>query len=250
MAARQAGKNAHRLVDHAVKMKSVSHQHVAATMAPPAPIASTAKETAAPATVLPTAFGAAMTAEVPHAVDDHDPRYEKQSYARRRFGTPIEFITGPFLRSVLGLLLLAAFAQWWTSGRVDTIAAQGQKLLATKRTDAADLVLEGKGKGAAVSGRASQSQQVERPFDVPLIPSRLTRPVGALPVLAAGGMLLIGACFRGRLFGAMMYLAAGVALFGHLTRLPSIGGQAALAVLTGAALWAFAVIFVREKRDA
>jgi hypothetical protein len=252
MAARQAGKNAERLVENASKMKHASGRHVAATMVSP-PSAKETAVTAPPPSKLPTAFGAAMTADVPHDVhdvDDHLEGYERQSFTRRRFGTPLEFVTSGFVRGLVGLLLLAVFAQWWTGNSSAKLIAEGQRVLTITRESELKLAAQKSVNAAGIVAQRGLSTLNDRtPLRLPLVPTRWTEPLDPRSFLAAGLMLLVGAVFRGKLFGLLMYAAAGFTLVGYLTGIPAISGQFMYGLLVGITLWAFAVIFVRAKHD-
>ncbi|MBC7784904.1 MAG: protein kinase, partial [Burkholderiales bacterium] len=259
LARRQAGLNARRLVGSAELLRRESRKPVATTIAPPS-----AKATAAPhssagnkttavsmSSVAMTMITSGDAAAAHPELDDHAPGYSKQSYFRRRYGTPIQFATSSLLRVGLGLLLLGVYANWWNLNKAGTIVEAGREIASIKPEDAVKRVISGDTASAAkLNATKSVSVAVEKPVVIPLIPARLTKYLEPTVFAIAGLMLLIGAAYRGVMLGIAMYLSAFVAVWGSQINVPGIGyPHWVVAALAAAGLWLFAVIFLRVQND-
>lgn len=265
LARKQARKNADRLVDRAHLMKRESERHVARTaLAPSAKetMAPSAKETAAPtsgkkdkdtlAQDRMQALAKAISSEI-GAEDTEgqgDPNYVRQSYVRRRYGSPVDIVLAPMWRVVVGMLLLACFAMWWNQNkRTDTILNNfdPSKISAT---DATQLIKKGKDIVAKEVINANATADLQsQPLRVPMVPDRITDLLSGYPALIAGLLMVIGGLYRGNLLSVGMYASGAVALLGHhLTTVP-FHDTAAIVYGAAAAVWVFSVIFLSVSRE-
>ena len=245
LAQKRAAKQARQLVAGAAKMKGDSSRHVAQTLAPPPP----GRPITAPPG--PSAHYAALVSAAAADVDPddkHDAQWSK--FARRRFGTPVDVITGPFWRAVVGLVLLAIFAQWWTSTSTRNVISAGNQVLATKREEADAVARSKQAVVAAIDSPASlDTLGRSAPLTIPLVPAAYTREIRPPTFFVAGLLLFVGALFRGHLLGILMWLTAGIALFGASLSAPGMSGHVAASALVAAVLWVLTVIFTRSKYE-
>ncbi len=258
LALKQANKNAQRLVNSAEVVRRVSEKSLAATAAPPS-----AKETAASikATASPDLSQSSIAMSMitaGHGAHDgedkdqqHAPEYVRQSYFRRRYGTPLQMIASPMVRLALALVLLAAYAHWWNLNNTAAIQGALNEVITTHQKDVTERVKDLK--NAAITEiqatEAGANRATQSPFELPMLPNRLTHPIIPSAILVAGLLLLIGAVFRGRLLGIAMYVSAAVALFGYLFNVPMVYQSWFVAALVACGIWLFSVIFLRVKTD-
>ncbi len=248
LAEKQARKNAERLVDNAATMKRESARLSETTMAP------SVKATAAPPAMAMTSLAQSIMSDTPVAhgkeVDDHDRNYVKRSYYGRRYGSPLQFTTGPFIRFIIALVLLAVFASWWNSTKGVDLRSSITEVVTSKQVDAVDIASQKKidmnAKVIAVEARTGARAKL----NIPMVPSVLTDPLEPFSFGVAGVLMLVGCFFRGQLFGIAMLVTAGIALLAYTTRLPVVAGNPSIAYFAALVLWVFSVIFLRSKREA
>ncbi len=270
LARMQAAKNAQRLINTAEAMKRETVREIAATLAPPS-----AKVTALPrpmdekkkeveSSMQPSlAETAASKSAVilqrlasgegykSKDIEDHAPGYVRQSYFRRRYGSPLQFATSSLIRVGLALLLLAVYANWWNLNNVGNILEAGQELLSTKQEDVVSRI---KNNDTATMSRmineTTGNQVQQKPISIPLVPVSLTKKLVPTTFAVAGVLLLLGGAFRGTLLGLAMYLSAFIAIAGDQFNLPMIGYiNWIIAGIAAAGLWVFSIIFLRETND-
>lgn len=248
LARKQASKNAQRLVSSADLMKRESEKQFARTLAP------SAKETAPPKDVSSTTMLAATIAAGGEGPDlEQMPGYTRESYLRRRYGTPLQMLTSPMLRLVCALVLLAVFANWWNINNADRIAATVNEVRTTRQEDAATVVeskqITQATKLIADEADVALGQAGERPLTLWFVPDAWLKPINPLSVLLAGVLLLVSVVFRGKLFGIAIYLTAALALSAGFLSLPLLGQQMFITSMLAVGLWVFSVIFLRVRHD-
>ena len=249
-----AAKSAARMVDTAESMKRASAK-LASTTLPPSAKATASALPSASVTAPPALTNLAMTmiTHTTHEDDDapdHDRHYKRQGYFARRYGSPLQFLTGSFMRGLLALLMLAVFANWWSNTKGVDLLSAANEVTSSRQTDAVDLAARNKiASITEVTANEAQSGHRAR-LDIPLIPKKLTDPLEPFAFAVAGVLMGVGTLFRGRLFGLLMLACAGIALLGYTLALPLVQGNPSVAYLLAAGLWVFSVIFVRAKFSA
>jgi hypothetical protein len=134
--------------------------------------------------------------------------YEKTSFFRRRFGSPMELIFSAVPRLLLAGIILAGFMAWCLVN-----------------------------KGNAINNYLAAPGSVHdlKPLRVAALPNVLCDAVSGFWALAAGLVLGLSIFFNGRLYAVCVVLAAGMLLFGA----EFYGGPYAMLVISGAAVIIF-----------
>jgi tRNA A-37 threonylcarbamoyl transferase component Bud32 len=265
LARKQAGKNAQRLVGSAAVMRRESEKHaaqsIAQTAAPPpakgkgVSMRETAppRETAAPVSRMAATLigdGAVEEKNLPH---DYDSEYVRESYFRRRYGTPVQFLTGSLLRFGLSLVLLAIFANWWNVAHATDIVTSAKQITSAEAVEATKLVASKRANSAEIISQAKAGMATKEgthKVTVAFLPDRWTDSLNPYAFAVAGLLLLVGCIYSGRALGIAMYLVAAIALFGYVITLPVVGQlNFFITSLIALGLWMFSVIFLRVKRD-
>ena len=254
LARKQANKNAQRLVSSAEVVRRESEKFLAATAAPPSSKKTAAANLKATAPDLSqSSIAMSMLTEGHGAHDDkdqHAPEYAKQSYFRRRYGSPLQIATSPMLRLALALLLLTVYANWWNQNKGQAALSNLNEVITTRQEDKTVIAAAKNISGGTVMKAVEAVKPVkEKRLELLLVPNRLTHPILPPALLVAGLLLLLGAMVRGRLLGIAMYLSAGVALLGYLPELPVIHANWFVAAMVATGIWLFSIIFLRVKHD-
>lgn len=256
LARKQASKNAERLVSSADLMKRESEKQYARTLAPSAKetAAPGSKETAPPKDLSSTTMLAATIASGEALPDlEQMPGYVRESYLKRRYGTPLQMITSPMARFACALVLLAVFANWWSSNNVERVAATVNEVRTTRQEEATKVVASKDIKQATkvIASEADEAlaRSKDRPLTVWFIPDALLKPINPLSVLLAGVLLLLSVVCRGKLFGLTVYATAALALSAGFLKLPLLGQQMFVTSMLAVGVWVFSVIFLRVRHD-
>src|SRR5690606_13052790 len=97
--------------------------------------------------------------------DEHAPGYVKQSYLRRRYGTPLQMLTSPMLRLAVALVLLTAYANWWNINFGPNAIGAVNEVATTHQRDAVDIVKDKDVKAitqlVATEARKAESRPLE-----------------------------------------------------------------------------------------
>lgn len=257
LAAKQAKKNAQRLISTAEVIKREINRSLAATLAPPGEptlVPSGIKETA-PAmskTSLAMSVITSGTSEDEHHKNlESMPGYVRHGYLRRRYGTPMQILTSSMLRLAMGLILLTVYANWWNMNHGQSVLSTANEILTTRQEDKTIIASQKEISTATVVRAVEATAQAdEKPLIIPMVPKSLTEPIKPSALLVAGSLLLLGIFFRGTWLGLGMYLAAAVALAGYLVHLPVIGYPSIwMAYLAAVGIWVFSIIFLRAQTD-
>ncbi len=256
LAKKQADKNAQRLVNSAEVIRRESERSLAATAAPPAEKKSSGsrvKETAPPlsqSTLAMSMLTSGAMGDESQKDLTHAPEYARQSYLRRRYGTPLQMLTSPMLRLLVALVLLTIYAHWWNSNFGASALSALNEVKTTHQKDAVDVA------GAKKILGSTQVEAVEaiklsekKKLELPLVPVALTHPIEPNAVLASGLLLLVGCLGRGKMLGIAMYLSAAIALLGYRFHLPLIYDNTFVALMVALGVWLFSIIFLRVRID-
>lgn len=257
LAAKQAKKNAQRLVNTAEAIKREVSRSLAVTGAPPAgaPAGTASVKETAPV-VSQTSLAMSMitsgTSEEEHHKDlESMPGYVRHGYFRRRYGTPMQILTSSMLRLAMALVLLTLYANWWNETHSQSIMSAANEVITTRQEDKTVIAAQKEISTATVIRAVEATSQAdEKPLTLPLVPQSFTEPIKPSALLVAGLLLLLGIFFRGTLLGLGMYFSAAVALTGYLFQWPVIGYlPAQIAYMVAAGIWIFSIIFLRVRTD-
>jgi hypothetical protein len=182
-----------------------------------------------------------------------DEEYERlhESWFKRRFGTPADFIFGPFVRLLMAAIVLTCFTVWWKQNSGARAAREAMGVLESKReipiggqlddwTRAGQAAVEDAQRAAEIAARVS---------DKPLRLFPGSEVLGGWNAGLAGLLLLLSVFFTGRVMAALVIGAALIAMVGHRFSLPILQqpAQAWMSATAGALLWVFGVIFFRQR---
>lgn len=257
IAAKQAKKNAERLVSSAEVIKREVVRSLAATAAPPSAkkTAANVEETAPPPSLSTSTIAMSMITSGAPAHEHKDdlegmPGYVRQGYLRRRYGTPMQMLTSSMLRVGVALILLTVYANWWNINHAQAILSTANEVVSTRQEDKVELASRKNiSTGTIINATEAVKEADSKPLTIMFVPDALTTPIIPSSVLVAGLLLLIGAAFRGTVLGIAMYLCAFIALFGYRFNLPLIYESTFVATLVATGVWLFSVIFLRTRTD-
>jgi hypothetical protein len=239
VAARQAARNAERIVERASVVREESIQRAAETVAP----TRTAKTLSELVVVVD-----------PNAPPDHlaepeegQPGHKRQSAFRRRYGTPVDWVFGQKTRFVLAVLVLAGFAMWWNQNGGAVVKKEASETMGS-RQEVTETVLKDPSKAITTVGDYDVKVRTNVPLKVKMVPEAITTAVGSWGGGVAGAILMLGAIFSARLVGFTVLLAAAVALFGPMLKLPVIETPAPwMCNIAAAGLALFGVFWFRGR---
>jgi hypothetical protein len=256
LAAKQAKKNAQRLVSTAEVIKREATRSLAATAAPPS-----AKQTSgvrdtlpAPALSQSTIAMSMLTSGASGESQKDDleamPGYVRQGYFRRRYGTPMQMLTGAMLRLGVALVLLTIYANWWNVNHAQSLLSAANEVVTTRQEDKVELAARKDiSTGTVINAVEAVKQADDKPLSIMFVPDSLTEPIIPSSLLVAGLLLLLGAAFRGTVLGLAMYLSAFIAMFGYRFELPMIYQSVPVAAIVATGVWLFSIIFLRTRTD-
>ncbi|HEX4793280.1 MAG TPA: serine/threonine-protein kinase [Humisphaera sp.] len=177
----------------------------------------------------------------------HSRRVRHSSYLRRRYGSPIDILTGRLMRFVIATMLLVGFGTWWNANGGSEFGRDMAGMLGSRE----DPTLT-----AQQAMRAFKSQrdyQINGSGRIPLrvehVPEKLCDGIGSWGGALAGGLLLVSIFFAGRLLGLGVMLASSVAMLGPVFNLPLIGSDPTYSAGAAIVLWLVCVIFFRGATD-
>jgi serine/threonine protein kinase len=198
------------------------------------------------------------------AVKYTDPDFERirESWFRRRFGSPIDLLLGPPLRFSLGLLLMAIFALWLnaadiTAGinpQIDTdnraaIDENSTSVGGTRRQRSAD-ELEATVETSFEDGAEQRLRDSElwQQTIAAVLPPSLAFKIASAATGIAGLILLSSIPFNTKAFGLLTLIAAGSVLL--LRGLPLVVTDGIInwwmAATVGGVIYLFALTFYRK----
>ncbi len=242
LAARQAKKSAERFVDKAAHLKETSVQRSAVTALPGKAMAT------ASMAVVQSAY-LYDDADTHH--DEKHPPHKRESYLKRRFGGPLDFVFGKQVRFIATVLILAGFAMWWNKNggwevKKNLADMQGQS---ENPADIAARKVITTAKEQVKAGELQSKRSME-PLRVTAVPDWVCNGVGSWNGGLAGTILAISLIFTGKLLGLGVLVSAVIAMFAHRLNLPILHDQAWLAATIAAALAAVSLFFFRETAGA
>jgi serine/threonine protein kinase len=178
--------------------------------------------------------------------------YDRQSWFKRRYGTPLDFVLGGGVRFVLAILLLAGFGLWFKQNQGDRAVQESADIISRQRVvdiNARDL------KGTIVKGATGMQQAGEHlvnstgtaPLRIKGIPDKLCDVAGSWNAGIAGALLLLSIFFRGKVLSIGVLLSAAVMLMAHRLEIPLIQDKPWFAVGAGAVLYVLSVVLLREQ---
>ncbi|HEY2586967.1 MAG TPA: serine/threonine-protein kinase, partial [Tepidisphaeraceae bacterium] len=171
------------------------------------------------------------------------------NYFQRRYGSPLDIVTGPLVRFVLASLVLIGFGMWWSNNGGAAVAKQAVDMVGTRQ----EVTIQAAKKGVLRAIETQRDWEIANPIRQPLridhLPDWLCDAVGSWNGAVAGGLLLLSIFFAGRALAVGVALAAGVALFGYRSPVSFLSQSAFAPVVAGAVLWLLSVVFLRRTVD-
>jgi serine/threonine protein kinase len=164
--------------------------------------------------------------------DEHDTDRYRGSDLQRQLGAPFQFIFGPRVRLVLAVLILAGFALWRSTNKVDAQAYRPSTLLDSPMSTAT---------AATNSGNTPQSLRL------PYVPDWICDAVGSWNGGLVGMLLLISAMFSGATLGFLVLLSAATGLLAYRLDVPLLLDQSWVAAVAAGGLWILAMMFARRS---
>jgi hypothetical protein len=237
-AARKARKAAERMVDHASRLRETAASRWAATTVPGY------GPRAAEEAQLFTGIVFPSGPEPANRGRWGSRRHE--SYLSRRYGSPLDLLLGRGVRLVVGLLLLLGFAHWWNqNGGVQALRQASQ--LAATREDAGATASKKISRSIEVIHYMDSGMQDRQPLRIAHVPQWLCNGAGSWRGALAGICLIISALGAGRLLGLTVLVAAAVIMFANQLNLPLTDQYPLAAAITGLAMTATALVFLRRQ---
>ncbi len=271
LAAKQAMKNAQRMVAKAEELRNTKAARAAATMLPPSQVVGgmTAAPTSANDTAVQGAIASMMRggagpasgaqASAQLAVEDDSDRVH-ESWFKRRYGTPIDFLAGSMVRFVLAVLVMLTFSIWFKQNSGDQAAREAAKVIESRREVDVTGQLSDWKRNAIAAGNAAKEGATVVATNTGSVPLRLfpdtwtgansyAAAFGGWNAGLAGLLLLISIFFHGRLLALTVVTATVVILYGHYVDLPVIGYRPLqwMSAAAGGLLWLFGVFFFRVR---
>jgi serine/threonine protein kinase len=247
-AARRARRAAEQMVDAAAHVKAEADRRVMMT-APPARTSSGHGNALAGAAKPLASFadGRAAGDESHPGRRGRDGERAHESYFKRRYGTPLDFILGPQPRILLGVVLLVGFAVW--------VKINGGPVVSNTGAVTQDLDISEIAQGKQVRERVAAVRQIDvklnvgKPLRVPLVPDAVCDVIGSYNGGIAGALLLLSGFFAGKLLGLTVLAGAAFALLGHRYPVPLVEGRTWIAAIAGGALGLLGIVMFRRVRD-
>jgi hypothetical protein len=172
------------------------------------------------------------------------------SYFRRRYGSPLDVVSGPLGRFVLASLVLIGFGMWWSNNGGVAVAKQAADMVGSRR----EVTLTAARKGVLQAIETQREFEMANPTREPLrirhLPDALCDAVGSWNGVFAGGLLLLSIFFVGRAMAVGVALAAAIALFGHSLPVSILADRMFPSIILAVSIWAIAIIFFRQTVDA
>jgi hypothetical protein len=170
-----------------------------------------------------------------------------ESYFKRRFGSPLDYILGPHPRIILAMALLALFGLWMrhNAGLEVNKEGQAEKQL-VGRKDAADLVKDKVIKVAELP-RYYETKKTE-PLRVSFlpIPDEIEDIAGSYNGGVAGVLQLVSAFYLGKRLCIAVLAAAAFILNGQRLPIPIVQGSPWIAAGIGVAMGLLGIVFFRR----
>jgi eukaryotic-like serine/threonine-protein kinase len=231
---RKARRNAERLVHKAAAVREAAFMHVAETVRPSARSARATGD-----------FSTNWMHDDSPPPRGHSRREHAQSYLWRRYGSPLDILTGRLMRFVFATILLVGFGTWWNNNGAAEVQRTAVQMMASRQDETIAVAKN-------TINRAIQTQrnyEINGPGHIPLrvppIPDWICEAIGSWNGGLAGALMLLSIFFAGRVLGLSIFVTAGVTLFAYRFGLPFIDGNAAFAAAAGIILWLISVIFFR-----
>ena len=179
---------------------------------------------------------------------DDDFERIRESYFKRRYGTPADMIFGQPMRGVLGLVLMVCFALWFNVNQEAILSSANQAMVEKVALD------DGK---PSLSDDAEPVEGIVRPtmiedYSDQSFPVRFTGNLGGWPVGLTGLMLMVGAAFHGRSMAIANLVIAGVCLIAPAmwdAALPEQASFAWLPLVVVFGAWFVATMLLREDTE-
>jgi serine/threonine protein kinase len=178
-----------------------------------------------------------------HVSDVEDRKHE--SYFKRRFGSPLDFIVGPQVRILLGGILICAFALWVHQNRGGVVT---NSVSVAKDSQIDDSVESRVKQGAAALKQVVDVRESKELF-LPLVPKDIRQIAGSYNGGIAGALLVLSAFFTGKRMAICVLAGAGIILLAHRAGLPVIEGQPLIAAGAGVALGIVGVVMFRRTNN-
>jgi serine/threonine protein kinase len=178
---------------------------------------------------------------------EHDERV-RESYFKRRYGTPLDVLLGAHVRFALAAILLVGFALWWNQNGGQAALKEASDLRGARE----DVTITAQKKD--VSHAIETFKEVDfkmkgnQPLRTKWLPDRISDIVGTWNGGIAGAMLLLSLCFWGKRMGLGVILGAGIALLAYRYRIPFVEGNTMLAGIAGVIVSLLSIMFFRQKK--
>jgi serine/threonine protein kinase len=170
-----------------------------------------------------------------------DVEREHESYFKRRFGTPMDFVLGPAPRVLVGAMLVALFALWVQQNG-------GIEYSNTANFNPQDIV-EGKVKQISneIKNKVDIRVKGKKQLQLPMVPDWICSITGSnYNGGVAGAILLLTAFFAGKRLGVMVWLGAVIALFAYRYNVPLLFDRPWIAAGIGAGVAVLGIFFFRK----
>jgi eukaryotic-like serine/threonine-protein kinase len=245
VAAKQARKNADRFVDKAAAVRETAiAASVQTAVIPKAKLGSF---------TVGQADMKAISADWMHddSADDGSARKRKHgSYLGRRYGSPLDVVFGQAVRLLLGLAILAGFAQWWNQNggqdarkqAADMLGSREEVTVTAQKKDVSAAIVTHKDLDFKVNGR--------QPLQIKFVPRWICDAVGSWNGGIAGALLVLSVVCSGKILGFAVLLSAAIALFGERLNVPAIQTHSWIAAVAACVLWVVSVVLFRRTRGA
>ncbi len=173
--------------------------------------------------------------------------YKRHGYIGRRVGGPLDILFGPQMRFLLGGLILIAFSLWLYQNR--QAAVDPLRVLQGERVDPAQQQSQ---QAIVTRHTADTGKTPMNALTLPWVPEWLCKLLGSFNAGIAGGLLVLGAIFRGKLLGIALLAGALLIFFGHALPVREFAtltpDRVTLAAGVGISL--LAIVFLRDAETA
>lgn len=245
-ATNQGRQNAERLMEKAAAVRHTAQVHLSQT--------ATAATRAAPGRPAAAKPEAAIPTDWVH--DDSTARvgaasgWKRESYLRRRYGSPFSIFTGSLARFVLGALVLIGFGMWWSNNGAAAVAKQAVDMAGSRQEATLTAARKDVIRAIEIQREYEIANPIRQPLRIKHLPDVLCDAIGSWNAAVAGGLLLLSIFFVGRAMAIGVVFSAIVALFAHRLPIPVLSEREFASMVVAILIWAIAIVFLRQTVDA